>query len=257
MMQTTSESRLRQALLVIIVFVLVTGAWETWVRYHDISDLILPPPSKIGERLVGLLHTGAFWQNFMVTITEVVAGYGLGIVLAVVLGAVISQFVVVEEGLMPYIIAFQTIPSIALAPLFRIWFGYGMTSKVVMAALIALFPILVNVIAGLQASSKTEIQLLRAFGASPLQVLFKVRVPNALPYLFVGLNLGAIFALIGAIVGEFAGASSGLGKMIQQFDETLKVADMFAVLIVLALIGMVMHCGVGIVRRKVVFWTAE
>jgi NitT/TauT family transport system permease protein len=184
----------------------------------------------------------------------VLLGYGAGIVLALVLGVAISQVALLELSLMPYIVAFQTIPSVALAPLFLQWFGYGLLSKVVMAALIAFFPILVNVIAGLQASGREEIEMLRAFGATRRQVLLKVRVPNALPYVFAGLELGVVFALVGTLVAEFVGARAGLGNRILQYNEQFNIAGMFAVLLVLALMGMVMHRLVALLKRRVLYW---
>jgi len=161
-----------------------------------------------------------------------------------------------ELAFMPYIVAFQTIPSVALAPLFLQWFGYGTLSKVVMAALIAFFPILVNVIAGLQACGRDELQMAKAFGATPMQLLLKVRVPNALPFVFAGLELGIVFALVGAIVAEFVGAKAGLGNRILQYNEQFNIAGMFAVLLVLATLGMVMHRLVGWLKSRVLFWRA-
>jgi NitT/TauT family transport system permease protein len=116
---------------------------------------------------------------------------------------------------------------------------------------------LVNVIAGLQASGRDEIQMLKAFGANRFQVLMKVRVPNAMPYVFAGLGLGVVFALVGAIVAEFVGAQKGLGKMILQFNEQFNIAGMFAVLVVLAAIGMTMHSIVSFAKRRIVFWGGE
>ena len=191
-----------------------------------------------------------------VTLHEVLLGYSVGIALAVVLGVAIAQVTVLELALMPYIVAFQTIPSVALAPLFLQWFGYGTLSKVVMAALIAFFPILVNVIAGLQACGRDELQMARAFGATRLQLLVKVRVPNALPFVFAGLELGIVFALVGAIVAEFVGAKAGLGNRILQYNEQFNIAGMFAVLLVLATLGMVMHRLVGWLKARVLFWRA-
>lgn len=243
-----------QSLLVLAVFVLVTGTWELVVRLAQMPNYILPPPSGIWLQLVSLVNLSAFWNDFFVTMNEVILGYGFGIVIAVTLGVAIAQLPLIEKSLMPYIVAFQTIPSVALAPLFLQWFGYGTTSKVVMAALIAFFPILVNVIAGLQASGRDEIQMLRAFGASRFQVLVKVRIPNSLPYVFAGLNLGVVFALVGAIVAEFVGAKAGLGNRILQYNEQFNIAGMFAVLIVLAAMGMLMHWIVTSIKNRVVFW---
>jgi NitT/TauT family transport system permease protein len=164
--------------------VLVLGTWEALVRWLQVPAFILPPPSAIAGQLLTMGGSALFWTDLAITLHEVLAGYVLAIVLAVVLGVAIAQLPILELSLMPYIVAFQTIPSVALAPLFLQWFGYGSASKVVMAALIAFFPILVNVIAGLQASSRDEVQMLRAFGATRTQTLLKLRVPNALPYVF-------------------------------------------------------------------------
>jgi NitT/TauT family transport system permease protein len=123
-----------------------------------------------------------------------------------------------------------------------------------MAAIIAFFPILVNVIAGLQASGRDEIQMARAFGATRWQILAKVRVPNAMPYVFAGLELGVVFALVGAIVAEFVGAKAGLGNRILQYNEQFNIAGMFGVLIVLAAAGMAMHRAVALVKHRVLFW---
>jgi NitT/TauT family transport system permease protein len=247
-------ARTTQVLLVLTVFVLVTATWELGVRWAGVPAFVLPPPSAIAGQLATMLGQRLFWVDFGVTMNEVVLGYAVAIVLAVLLGAAIAQVALLELSLMPYIVAFQTIPSVALAPLFLQWFGYGTLSKVVMAALIAFFPILVNVIAGLQASGRDEIQMARAFGATRLQILTKVRVPNALPYVFAGLELGVVFALVGAIVAEFVGAKAGLGNRILQYNEQFNIAGMFGVLIVLAAAGMAMHRGVAWVKHRVLFW---
>lgn len=251
------SSKLVQAVLVVLVFFLVTGGWEFYVWASGTPAYVLPAPSVVGAQLWSLLSSPVFWANFWITMYEVLMGYLLGIVIAVVLGVLISQVRLLDMSLMPYIVAFQTIPSVALAPIFLQWFGYGLASKIVMAGLIAFFPMLVNVIAGLQASGRDEVQMLKAFGASRFQILVKVRVPNAMPYVFAGLGLSVVFALVGAIVAEFVGAQMGLGKMILQFNEQFNIAGMFAVLVVLAVIGMTMHSIVGIARRRIVFWAGE
>jgi NitT/TauT family transport system permease protein len=239
---------------VLAVFVLVTGGWELLVRLAHVPAFILPPPSGIAGQLLEMAGQQRFWVDLAVTMNEVVLGYGVAIALAVLLGAAIAQVALLELSLMPYIVAFQTIPSVALAPLFLQWFGYGTLSKVVMAAIIAFFPILVNVIAGLQASGRDEIQMARAFGATRLQMLIKVRVPNSLPYVFAGLELGVVFALVGAIVAEFVGAKAGLGNRILQYNEQFNIAGMFGVLIVLAAAGMLMHRTVALVKHRALFW---
>lgn len=243
-----------QALLVVIVFIVVVGVWEIGVRLGGIAPYILPAPGAIFNQLVKLLQSWFFWDNLRVTMAEVLLGYLCGMVLAFVLGIAISQVRLFQLGLMPYIVAFQTIPTVALAPIFLQWFGYGIASKIVMAALISFFPMLINVIAGLQSAGRDEIQMLKAFGATPLQILVKVKFPNSLPFVFAGLSLGIIFALIGAIVAEFVGAQKGLGKMLLQFNEQFNIAGMFAILVILAVIGVLMHLIVGYAKRRIVFW---
>jgi NitT/TauT family transport system permease protein len=249
------NGRLQQAALVAGTCVLLLGLWEVAVHWGGMPAFVLPPPSAIASQLARLHTNPLFWADVMVTLHEVLLGYALAIVMAVVLGVAISQVRLLELSLMPYIVAFQTIPSVALAPLFLQWFGYGLASKVVMAALIAFFPLLVNVIAGLQATRGDEIDMARAFGATRLQTLLKIRTPNALPYVFAGLELGIVFALVGAIVGEFVGAKAGLGNRILQFNEQFNIAGMFAVLVVLALLGMLMHGAVRVLKRRLLFWT--
>lgn len=253
-LQDRYSPRALQAVLVLGVFVLVAGGWEALVRLADVPAFILPPPSAIAGQLLAMARQKLFWFDFGVTMHEVVLGYLMAIVVAVVLGVAIAQLPLLELSLMPYIVAFQTIPSVALAPLFLQWFGYGTLSKVVMAAIIAFFPLLVNVIAGLQASGRDEVQMLRAFGATRAQILLKVRVPNSLPYVFAGLELGVVFALVGAIVAEFVGAKAGLGNRILQYNEQFNIAGMFAVLMVLAAMGMLMHRIVAFLKHRTLFW---
>ncbi|MBI0177156.1 ABC transporter permease [Bartonella apis] len=246
-----------QALLVVVVFILVVGFWETSVRLWEVPTYLLPPPSLIFYQLVRLIKSTLFWDNLGVTMAEVLLGYICGIVLAAILGVAISQVRVFQLALLPYIIAFQTIPTVALAPIFLQWFGYGIASKIVMAALISFFPMLINVIAGLQSAGREEIQMLKAFGANEIQILLKVKLPASLPFVFAGLGLGIIFALIGAIVAEFVGAQKGLGKMLMQFNEQFNIAGQFAILVILALIGVIMHLMVGFAKHRIIFWDGQ
>jgi len=251
------SKNMRQAALVMLIFSLVMSVWEMGTRLSAVPVFILPPPSLIARQLGQLLVSPIFWFNLGYSLQEMLLGYLLAVLMAVLLGVAISQIRLLQLGLMPYIVAFQTIPTIALAPIFLQWFGYGMASKVVMAALIAFFPILLNVIAGLQSAKQEEIEMLKSFGASRRQILLKIKIPNAFPFVFTGLGLGLIFALIGVIVAEFVGAQHGLGKMLLQFNEQFNIAGMFAILVILALIGVIMHALIEYARRKIVFWGGE
>jgi NitT/TauT family transport system permease protein len=158
---------------------------------------------------------------------------------------------------LPYIVAFQSVPKVALAPMFVVWFGFGLASKIVMATIIAFFPILINVIAGLKSADNDKIEMLTSFGASRFQVFRMARFPSALPYIFAGLQSGVVFSILGAIVGEYIGAQEGLGYQLMQANYRFDIPAMFAVLIVLSIMGMIAHGVVKLCQRKFVFWSGD
>ncbi|WP_209542206.1 ABC transporter permease [Variovorax sp. 1615] len=240
--------------LAIALFIVVVGGWELAVRALDISALVVPPPSAVALALWSGLISNAFTYHFGVTAYETLAGFAVGAGLGLVLGSLVSQFVLVEKTLYPYIVAFQTIPKVAIAPLFVIWFGYGMTSKVIITATIAFFPALANTIVGLRAAPADQIELLRAFTATRWQIFRMARVPHALPYIFAGLDVSIVLSVIGAVVGEFVGAQAGLGYLILQRTFSMDTAGMFAILILLSAMGIVLHAVMKYARKRVVFW---
>ena len=240
--------------LSVLLFVLVVGGWELAVRLLEITPLLLPTPSAVAAALWDGIRNNTFTYHLGVTFYETMAGFALGAGLGLLLGGVIAQFPLVERTLYPYVVAFQTIPKVAIAPLFVIWFGYGMSSKIVITATIAFFPVLVNTVAGLRAVPAEQLELLTAFTASRWQVFRMARIPQALPYVFVGLDVSIVLAVIGAIVGEFVGAQAGLGYLILQRTFSMDTAGMFAILIILSVMGLALHWAVQWLQRKVVFW---
>jgi NitT/TauT family transport system permease protein len=149
---------------------------------------------------------------------------------------------------------FQAMPKVALAPLIIVWFGLGLTSKVINAALVAFFPLMVNTIVGLRSADEDRVNLMRSLSASRWQIFRMLQLPNALPYIFAGLEIAMIFALIGAIVAEFVGAEKGLGMLIQSMNFTMDVAGQFSVLLLLSMLGLILNAAVTLVRRQVLFW---
>jgi NitT/TauT family transport system permease protein len=145
-------------------------------------------------------------------------------------------------------------PKVALAPLIIVWFGLGLTSKVINAALVAFFPLMVNTIVGLRSAEEDRINLMRSLAASRTQIFFMLQLPNALPYIFAGLEIAMIFALIGAIVAEFVGAEKGLGMLIQSMNFNMDVAGQFSILLILSLLGLVLNGIVTLARRRLLFW---
>jgi NitT/TauT family transport system permease protein len=229
--------------------------WHFGVIWSGVDDFILPGPIAVFDGLKIQLQDPIFYSHLWVTTQEALAGFFIAAVIALTLGTAVSQIRIVEKALMPYVAAIQTIPKVALAPLFVIWFGYGLSSKIVMAAVICFFPMLINVIEGLNSADSERIRMLTVFGASKGQIFKKVKFPSALPFVFAGLDIGIVFAILGAVVGEFLGAQRGLGTLLLQTQYNFDIAGMFAVLIVLSLMGFVGHSLIVILKRKFAFWS--
>jgi NitT/TauT family transport system permease protein len=239
-----------ELLLIPAVFVAVVLVWEAIIRFFEIPIYIMPAPSNIALALVNT----AYLDNALYTLGEAMLGFLLAALFGIVLGGLIAQFPLAEKTLYPYLIAIQTTPKVAVAPLFIMWFGFGMTSKVIIAATIAFFPILVNVISGLRSTDPARLELMRSLRATRWQIFTMVRLPGALPMIFAGLNIAIIFSILGAIVGEFLGSRKGLGNAIMQMNVNLDTAGVFATLFVLSAIGVCLHVLMGFLQRKALFW---
>jgi NitT/TauT family transport system permease protein len=242
-----------RALLLLTLSVFL-GAWEAAVRGLGVAEIVLPAPSAIGIALWNLFRVGTLPKHLGITLVEILVGFGLGAIAGVALGAVIALSSILRRILYPYIIVLQVVPKVAIAPLFIIWLGFGIESKILMAVLISFFPLLVNTIAGLQNVPPEYLDLMTAVKAGRWETFRYVRFPSALPYLFAGLEAAIVLAVIGAIVGEFVGASVGLGYLIMLYNTNLNVPGVFAVIVVLSAAGLVLHAAVIYFRRRIVFW---
>ncbi len=243
--------------LAVLFGVSVLLGWEAACRIGGVSDLVLPAPSQIGGALVDGLRSGQLIAGLKVTLIEIVLGFLLASTAALLFGTLISQVALVEAVLYPYIVAIQTLPKIAVAPLVLVWVGFGLESKVVIAAMVSFFPILVNTIIGLKSTPEAKLELMRSLSASSWKTFWYVKLPEALPFIFAGLNVGIVMSVLGAIVGEFIGAKAGLGYMLLQMNYNLDVAGMFSVLVILGLMGIVLNGIAQYARRKVVFWRRD
>lgn len=243
--------------LSILLFVLVISGWELAIRLFEVPSIVVPAPSAVARALWDGLRSGSLVVHFGVTFFETMAGFGIGAVIGLVLGALVGMFPLVEKTVYPYIVAFQTVPKVAIAPIIVIWFGYGISSKVVITATIAFFPVLANTIIGLRAAPRDQIELMIAFTASPWQIFWKLRVRQALPYILVGLDVAIVLSVIGAIVGEFVGSQSGLGYLILQRNFSMDMAGVFAILVVLSVMGVGLHAIVRALQKRVVFWLED
>jgi NitT/TauT family transport system permease protein len=247
----------RELLCVPLLFVVVVGAWEALIRWAEVPLYVAPPPSAIWRSLVNGLGSGLFLGNALVTLTEALLGFAGAAVLAIALGSAIAQSCFVKRVLYPYLVAIQTTPKVAIAPLFIIWFGFGITSKIIMAGIVSFFPILVNVITGLRSTDPQKIELMRSLRASRWQTFRMVKLPSALPMIFAGLHIAVIFSILGAIVGEFVGSKKGLGNLILQMNFNLDTAGVFAALVCLSTMGITLHLLMHWLQRRIVFWVDQ
>jgi NitT/TauT family transport system permease protein len=235
--------------------VVLLAFWEASLRLFDVPQFILPAPSEIVERIIKDAVSGLIFVHVEVTVLETLFGFLLAAILGIGLGCAVGLVPRFERIVYPYILALQTIPKVAVAPLMIIWVGYGIQSKVLTASLIAFFPILVNVVVGLKTVEPRMLLLMRALKAGHLQTFIKVRLPSMLPYLFAGLETAIIFAVIGAIVGEFIGSSQGLGSLIIQRQAAIDVAGVFSVLFYLSAIGIAFDAVLRGIARRYAFWS--
>jgi NitT/TauT family transport system permease protein len=240
----------------ILIFTLL-AAWEFAVKAFQMPAYILPASSNIFYALYNGILNNLYPSHIVVTVGETLMGFALGCALAFLLGTVVALSRSVEYYLYPIIVMFQAMPKVALAPLIIVWFGLGLTSKVVSAALVAFFPLMVNTIVGLRSADEDRVNLMRSLSASRWQIFRMLQLPNSLPYIFAGLEIAMIFALIGAIVAELVGAEKGLGMLIQSMNFTMDVAGQFSVLLILSLLGLVLNAAVTLLRRRILFWDAS
>lgn len=244
----------RNLALTVLLFVVSISLWEGLVRFFDIPGFIVPPPSQVAMALYRGFASGLYPKHLYYTMVETMLGFIVGSALGFFLGAAVAMNRYVEFFLYPYIVMFQALPKVALAPLIVIWFGLGLTSKVVNAALVAFFPLLVNTMVGLKSADEDRVSLMRSLAARERQIFWMLRLPNALPFVMAGLDVAMILALIGAIVAEFVGAQSGLGMLIQSMNFTMDVSGQFSVLLILSTVGLILNRIISMIRKRVLFW---
>ena len=228
--------------------------WEALNRFGVIHEIILPAPTRIIAGLWTVVTLGGFARELGTTLLEVILGFLLAAAGGIGIGILTGTFEMFRRALYPYVVAFQVIPKVVFAPIFLAWFGYGIESKVVLAAVIAFFPCLINTAVGLRSTSEDEVMLLRSYVASRGQIFWKLTLPKALPLIFAGLKTAFTFSLIGAIVAEFVGTYHGLGLMLETFTFALQMHLVFAVIVIISLVGIVLYAGLDFLDRRIVFW---
>jgi NitT/TauT family transport system permease protein len=241
-------------ILRLVFIAALLAIWEALVRGLDVPAFLLPAPSSVAMALYRGAVSGLYGEHIQVTMLETIMGFAVGASGGLLLGTGVALSRKFDYFIYPIIVMFQAMPKVALAPLIIVWFGLGLTSKVVNAALVCFFPLMINTIVGLRSADEDRVSLMRSLAASPMQIFLMLRVPNAMPYIFAGLEIAMIFALIGAIVGEFVGAQSGLGMLIQSMNFTMDVAGQFSILLILSVVGLLLNAVIALIRRRVLFW---
>lgn len=231
---------------------LLLAVWTAVASFYP--DWILPGPTRVLHRLWLAVGDGTLWYHTRVTLSEALLGFGLGFSVAAVLGYVLAKSPTLERLLSPYIVASQSTPMVAVAPLLVLWFGSGLLSKVLVCALVVFFPMLMNTIVGLRSIDAEYRELFAAFGASSWQVFTKLEVPSALPVLLGGVRVGITLSVVGAVVGEFIGADRGLGALINIARGLFDTPLMFAALLTLMTIALVLYLCVIALERALIRW---
>ncbi len=229
--------------------------WEAFIRLFKIKEYLLPSPARILADL---------WHNLPdlaghggTTLFEALIGFLIANALAILLAVGVSFAPALARAVMPFAIALKTTPIVAMAPLLLLWFGTGLAPKIAAAALISFFPALVNSIRGLHSLEAGEGDLFKVYGASKLQVLFKVRFPRAAPYIFSALKISSSLCIVGAIIGEFVGANRGIGYVILVSSYHLETVRMFSAMAVAALAGIAFYASISAAEGRIVFWAVE
>ncbi|MSP79282.1 MAG: ABC transporter permease [Dehalococcoidia bacterium] len=226
--------------------------WEVLVRVTATPRWLLPPPSAIGQELLNSREL--LLRHTVVTLEEVALGFAAALAAGIGIAMAIAYWRTVSRAVYPLVIASQTIPIIAIAPLLLVWVGYDIRPKVIVVALISFFPIVVNMVDGLRAVEPDMVHMLRSLGASRRQVFQKVQIPGSLPYLFSGLKIAAAVSVIGAVIGEWVGASAGLGYLMVQAAPRFQTALVFASIVVLSLMGIALFLAVAALERVLLPW---
>ncbi len=242
----------RSNLIALMIAMAVLAAWEFACWWFSVPDFILPAPTAIVQ--VTVFKASLLLPHAGITALEIIMGIFLSLVVAVPLATMMFAFPSVEHALSPFLVASQAVPVFALAPLLVVWLGYGLASKVLMAAVIIFFPITISLIEGYKDCDREYAVFFDLMGAGFRQKMRLLYWPWALPYFFSGLKVGVTVATIGAVIGEWVGAQRGLGYLMIQANARLQVSLVFAAILWLSLMGLAMWAFVGFLEKKIIYW---
>ncbi|PRB09814.1 ABC transporter permease [Microbacterium sp. MYb62] len=252
------SSRMPRPVLVVGFGLAVLSFWQLSIVVFDIPSLILPTPAEVASDLVfviGSIFTGgSFLSATTVTIIEVILGFAIAAAVGLALGVIVGSTDFGNRAVMPYVVALDTMPKVAFAPLFVAWFGFDLESKYLMAAFIAFFPITVNTATGLAATDQGMKMLFRSLEASRWQTLTKLQLPHALPYIFAGLKLASVASVTGVVFAEYMGGGEGLGELVRVAASQLMVDRVFSLIVILSLMGLLLFGLMVLLERRFASW---
>ncbi len=231
----------RERAIGLLLFALLIGAWEVAARQLGLSALVLPPPSRVALALWHGLASGYLWPHVGATAIELLLGLVAGCAIGFSAGVLLAEVPALRRQLMPYVVVSQVVPKLELMPLFIVWFGFGLAPTVVITALICFFPLLETTLTGLAQVPPAQLELFRMVGASRWQTLLRLKLPSGLPAVLSGFRVAVVLALVGVVVGEFIGASRGLGALVIAAQGSMDTPLMFAVLVLVSLLGLLLY----------------
>ncbi|HEX5828040.1 MAG TPA: ABC transporter permease [Candidatus Limnocylindrales bacterium] len=243
---------LRDRLPTLALVAAILVAWEAYVRVAGVAPVVLPSPTRILSALWEFRADAV--RHAIPTLLETVVGFAIAVVLGIAAAVLMDRTPAVRRAVEPILVTTQTIPIVALAPLFLLWFGFGLLPKVLVVVLVTFFPIVVALLDGFRSASADAADLLRSYGATDWQAFRKLRWPNALPAFFTGLRISVVYAVIGAVFGEYVGAREGLGIWMQLAQNSFRTDLVFAAIVVTSAVSLTLYWVVGLLRRLVIPW---
>lgn len=254
-MHKAGNKKIKELTEPLLIFFGILIAWELFVIIFQMPEYLFPAPTAVAREIIEnwssfLFHTG-------ITMFEAIIGFLIANIVGLIVAISFVYSKTIERGLKPYAIALKTTPTLAMAPVLVLWFGTGIESKIVASALVCFFPILINAVRGMETIDEKALDLFKSLSAGKVQTFLKLRLPNALPYLFSALKISTSLAIVGAIVGEFVGANAGIGYVILVSTFHIETAKMFAAIVMSAIGGILFFFLISLMEKRFIFWYEE
>jgi len=249
------KTQIKNMMYPVAAFTLFVVLWETIVRLNNTPEYRLPAPSAIISEFVK--SWDVLMGHTVVTLYETILGFIIGIAAACLFAVFVDSIGVFEKIFMPFAVLSQTIPLVALAPLLAIWFGFGIVPKIILTVLVVFFPVTVNLIQGLKSTDPELLEMMTGMGATKRQIFTKLKVPTAAPYFFSGLKISAAYAVMGAVISEWTGASKGLGIYMTRAMSSFKTAALFADIVIIALLSILLYKFIELLENKIITWKVD